>query len=148
MNSSIKIICPFCGKDITNNYTRSLPQEETTSCDYSFESHWHGGYIRETKIKRKFLVKCCEECYEENQKFENWSDRYVIRVYPIAILLAIIANLIRCYIKNNWSFPLIVFGSILYAIIALIITGIPVIIGHLSHKKSTSYKHEKNCNAL
>lgn len=37
-----KIICPFCGRDITNNYRnfQSIPQEETAHRDFSVGSTW------------------------------------------------------------------------------------------------------------
>lgn len=148
MVDSNTIYCPFCGKDITKKYKRHIKQEETISRDYSFETHWHGRYINETKTKRMFIVSCCEECYNESEKFEHWSDKYVCIVYPIDIIVAIVVSLFQCYFENNWSFSLIVFRPIVYSLLLILITGIPVIIGNLIYKKTTSYKHAKKCNAL
>lgn len=148
MIDSNTIYCPFCGREITNKNKRYLKQEDTISRDYSFENHWHGRYIRETKTKRIFKVKCCEDCYNEDKRFECWSDKYACRVYPIAIIVALFIALYQCYVENNWSFSLVVFRPILYSIILILITGVPVMIGHLVHKKTTSYRHAKKCNAL
>ena len=145
---SYTIYCPFCGRNITGRSKKNLNQEETASRDFSFENHWHGRYIRETKTKIKFRVWCCEECHREQKNFDRWSDKYAGRVYPIVVIVAIIGALYQCYIENNWSFSLVVFRPILYSIILIFITGIPVIIGHILHNKRISYKRAQKCNAL
>lgn len=52
-----KIICPFCGRDITNNYRnfQSIPQEETAHRDFSVGSTWLAVILKKRSIFENFM---------------------------------------------------------------------------------------------
>lgn len=143
-----RIICPFCGIDITEKLSREfLEQEETVSRDFSFESNWAGSYMKETKYTRKFIVYCCKHCYEEHKNGERISDKYSTFAIPIGFLLGFSYFIYRIIIEDlSISFGVII-GPILYGIIGVVLFAIPNIFIYLIYAKRTSYKHAKKCNA-
>ena len=142
------VICPFCGRNITERQLREhLEQEETISRDFSFESNWAGSYMKETKYTRKFTVYCCKHCYADYKKGERISDIYSMFAIPIGFLLGFSYFIYRIIIENlSFSFGAII-GPILYGIIGVFLFNIPNILIYFIYAKRTSYKHAKKCNA-
>ena len=68
--------CPFCGKSIVGQPLYKLPFEETVKRDYNIGRTWAGSYLQETKHKIRFNVRCCKECYEKDEKAENFMMKY------------------------------------------------------------------------
>ena len=98
-----KIICPFCGRDITNNYHnfQSIPQEETAHRDFSVGSTWAGGYLKETKYIRKFHVLCCKDCYEEYVKYDAITDKMASFAIPIGFVAGIVFQVYTLFFLNS-----------------------------------------------
>ena len=145
-----RIICPFCGIDITETHHRrhSLLQEETTERDFSFESNWAGSYMKETKYTKKFIVYCCENCYAGHENYEKLSDTYSSFAIPIGFLVGFSYFIYRIIIEDlSFAFGTII-GPILYGIIGIALFAIPNIFIYLLFEKRTSYKHAKKCNAI
>ena len=101
-----KITCPFCGKDITNDYriSRTIPQEETARREFSTRHTWAGGYLKETKYIRKFEVLCCKDCYDEYIKYEAITDKMASFAIPIGFVAGIVYTIYMRYFKNNMDF--------------------------------------------
>lgn len=137
--------CPFCGKSILGQPIYKLPFEETVKRDYNIKNTWTGGYLQETKHKMRFNVRCCKECYEEDEKVENFMMKYIMFAAPIGILAGIGWHLYLVFV-NGRSFSFI--SMIIYAVIGLFLFASPNIIVNLMLKKRTSYKHAEKCNAL
>lgn len=145
-----KIICPFCGRDITNNYRnfQSIPQEETAHRDFSIGSTWTGSYLKETKYIRKFHVLCCKDCYEEYVKYDAITDKMASFAIPIGFVAGITFQVYTLFFKTDldFSFGKLV-GCILGGIIGVFVCSIPTMIVNLTHRKKVSYKRAKECNA-
>lgn len=133
-SGSHSIICPFCGIDITNRHSIScsISQEETAKRDYSFESNWTGGYMKETKYIRHFQVLCCKHCYKEYQIYDKLTDKYSMFAAPIGILAGI-SYLIYDLIIHKFTISdivdnliLLIIFIIFYGIIGFIIFIIPI----------------------
>lgn len=145
-----KITCPFCGKDITNDYhiSQTIPQEETSDREFSVGNTWAGGYIKETKYIHKFKVLCCEDCYKEYVKYDSVTDKMASFAIPIGFVAGIAFTVYMRYFKNDMDFS---FGGlvacILGGILGVFIFSIPTMIVNLAHRKKVSYKRAKECNA-
>lgn len=145
-----KITCPFCGKDITNDYriSRTIPQEETARREFSTGHTWAGGYLKETKYIRKFEVLCCKDCYDEYIKYEAITDKMASFAIPIGFIAGIVYTIYMRYFKNNMDFS---FGGLIACIIGgilgVFVFSIPTMIVNLAHRKKVSYKRAKQCNA-
>ena len=145
-----KIICPFCGRDISNTYRfHTILQEETARREFTPGHTWAGNYLKETKYIRKFYVRCCEECYNEYIKYDAITDKMASFAIPIGFVAGIAYAVYKQYFKNNMDFD---FGGliscILCGIFGVYVFSIPTMIVNLAHRKKCSYKKAKECNAL
>lgn len=144
------MICPFCGKDITREHSslHSIQQEETAKRDFSIERTWAGSYMKETKSVRYFSVFCCEQCYNEFQKYEKWSDKYIMFSAPIGFIAGISYSIYIIVTKNlTVSFGQIVV-SVLFGVLGIFIFSFPNLILYILYGKRTSYKNALKCNAI
>ena len=142
-------ICPFCGKDITGNisYDRTIPQEETVRREYSTGANWVWNYLKETKYVRRFQAFCCENCYEEYNKYEKITDKMASICIPIGIVLGITFAIYIRHFKNNMEWGIgTFFACLIYGFIGIVICSIPTMIVNLSHRKKVSYKKACECN--
>ena len=149
--SNKKIICPFCGKNISDEWMffHSIPQEETISRKHSIESHWFAGsYITETKQVRHFNALCCDECYDEYSKYEKWTDRYAIFALPIGLIAGILVYFLVIHEGQDVSFWTLVARIVICGMLGMLIIDIPNIILNLIFSKKTSYDKAKSCNAI
>lgn len=146
-----KVTCPFCGKDISNEwmFIHSIPQEETVSREHSVESHWFAGsYITETKHVRNFNALCCEECYNEYSKLEKWTDRYAMFALPIGIIAGPLLYFFVIHEGQEVGLGALVLRLVICGMLGMFIFGIPNIILNLVFSKKTSYERAKYCNAI
>lgn len=144
-----KRLCPFCGKDITTTYrlTRIIPQEETIRREFSPGYTIGGNYLRETKYIRKFEALCCEECYDEYKKYATLTDRIAMFAIPIGLILGI-AYCAYYRSTHNFEFGIgTFFHYLIWSLLGVIICSIPTMLVNILHRKKTSYKHAKECNA-
>lgn len=147
---SNKIICPFCGRDITRNYriSQTIPQEETAHRDFSIDRTWTGSYLKETKYIRKFHVLCCKDCYEEYVKYDAITDKMASFATPIGFVTGVVFQIYMLFLKKDLDFS---FGRlvacILGGMIGVFVCSIPTMIVNLAHSKKVSYKRAKECNA-
>ena len=147
-----KVICPFCCRDISNNYSlsRTIPQEEIVQRKFSHEhTTWSGSYLKETKYIRKFQVLCCEDCYEEYVKNDAITKKMASFAIPIGLVAGVAFIIYVRYLKNNMdlvSFDGIV-ACIIGGILGAFVFSIPTAIVNLAHSKKVSYKRAKECNA-
>lgn len=145
-----RVLCPFCGKNISETYNQemTIPQEETTKREYSTGSTWAGGYLKETKYINKFEAHCCENCFNEYQKY----DRITLKMAMIATPLGFIAGVIYTLIwrsNENLNFTVgVFFQCLIWGVIGSFIFGIPTGIVNLLHRKKCSYKKAQDCNAV
>lgn len=149
--SNKKIICPFCGKDISDEWIffHSIPQEETISREHSIDSHWFAGsYITETKKVIHFHALCCEECYAEYSKYEKWTNRYAMFALPIGLIVGILVYFFVIHDGQDVSFGTLVAGIVIYGLLGVLVASIPNIILNLIFSKKTSYDKAKSCNAI
>lgn len=145
-----KIICPFCGKDITNNYRiyQNILQEETAHRDFSIDRTWAGSYLKETKYIRKFRVLCCKGCYDEYHKYDAITYKMASIAIPIGFVTGFIFQVYTIFFKKDLNFSFGRLGAcILGGLIGVFICSIPTIIINLTHSKKVSYKQAKECNA-
>lgn len=146
-----KITCPFCNRDITNNYSvsQTIPQEETSRRDFSTGSTWAGNYLKETKYIRKFNVLCCKDCYEEYVKYNAITEKMASFAIPIGFISGIVIRAYLLYFKEGLDFN---FGSLVACIIGgilgVLICSIPTAIVNIAHNKKVKYKRAKECNAI
>ena len=146
-----KITCPFCNRDITNNYSvsQTIPQEETSRRDFSTGSTWAGNYLKETKYIRKFHVLCCKDCYEEYVKYNAITEKMASLAIPIGFISGIVIRAYLLYFKEGLDFN---FGSLVACIIGgilgVLICSIPTAIVNIAHNKKVKYKRAKECNAI
>lgn len=145
-----KIICPFCGADITQEHSwkYSLLQEETTGRDLSFDSNWAGSYMKETKYTRQFVVYCCKHCYSEHEKLEQTINKLTNIALPFGFLVGFSYFIYRIIIENHSFSIWTILGPILYGIIGLFLFAIPLLLFMNICQKRTSYKHATKCNAI
>ena len=137
--------CPFCGKSIVGQPLYKLPFEETVKRDYNIGRTWAGSYLQETKHKIRFNVRCCKECYEEDEKAENIMMKYIMFAAPTGILAGIGWHLYLVFEKGkDFSF----IAMIICAVIGMFLFTSPNMFVNLMFKKRTSYKHAEKCNAL
>lgn len=141
-----KIICPFCGADITESrkWNQAIPQEETVKRDYSMTSRWSGSYITETKYKRNYRALCCTKCYDEHNSYEKKSSIYIKFSAPVCSIAAMIFFIVI----NEAGFWAYIYGTIIYGIIGLLLSALPLLVTNLIFGKRTSYKHAEKCNAV
>ena len=143
------IICPFCGKDITNQrFLHSIPQEETINRDFSIESTWVGSYIKEEKHVRHYRVYCCKQCYEEYDKYETWSERYILFAAPIGFVAGLVYGIILRSGVDDATFLNSIMPCIMTGVIGVFIAGSPNLFLYLLYNKNTTYKHASKCNAI
>ena len=144
-----RIICPFCGKDITNQrFLHSIPQEETVNRNFSVGSTWAGSYIKEEKYTRQYMVYSCDQCYDEYNKYEIWSTRYIMVAGPIGFVLGLIYGIyVRSGVDDATFFNSVI-PCIILGVIGLLIASTPNIFLYLLYNKNTSYKHASECNAI
>lgn len=145
-----KIICPFCGKDISNTYrlSHSIRQEETIQREFTPGHTWAGNYIKETKYIRKFKVLCCEDCYKEYIKYDAIANKMASFAIPIGFVAGIAYMIYKLYFKNNRDFDFEgLIACIIYGIFGVFLFSIPTMIVTLTHRKKCSYKKAKECNA-
>lgn len=145
-----KIICPFCGKDISNTYrlSHSIRQEETVQREFTPGHTWAGNYIKETKYIRKFKVLCCKDCYNEYIKYDAITDKMASFAIPIGFVVGIAYMIHELYFKNNRDFDFEgLIACIIYGIFGVFLFSIPTMIVSLAHRKKCSYKKAKECNA-
>ena len=146
-----KRICPFCGMDITGkiSYSRAIPQEETVKREFAPGATWAGNYLKETKYVRHFQAFCCENCYNEYEKYEAITDKMATFAVPIGFIVGVAFTIYMRYFKNNMEFS---FGGIIACIIGgvcgVFVCSIPTMIVNLMHRKKCSYKKAKKCNAV
>ena len=145
-----KITCPFCGKDITNDYSiyQNIHQEEIAHRDFSIGRTWTGSYLKETKFIRKFRVFCCKDCYDEYIKYDAITDKMASFAIPIGFVTGIVFQFYTLFFKKDLDFS---FGRpvacLLGGVIGVFICSIPTMIVELIHRKKVSYKRVKECNA-
>lgn len=145
-----KIICPFCGKDITSNYRiyQTILQEETAHRDFSIDRTWTGSYLKETKYIRKFRVLCCKDCYDEYVKYNAITNKMSSFAIPIGFVAGIVFQVYTLFFKKDLDFSFGRLGAcILGGVIGFLVCSIPTIIVNLTHSKKVSYKRAKECNA-
>lgn len=149
--SNKKIICPFCGKDISDEWMffHSIPLEETINREHSIDSHWAtGSYLTETKYVRHFNALCCDKCYDEYSKYEKWTDRYAMFALPIGLIAGILVYFLVIYDSQYVNFGKLIAGVIICGLLGLLVFGIPNIILTFIFSKKTSYDKAKSCNAI
>lgn len=147
--STKRIICPFCGKDITNSYslTYIIPQEETIRREFSPGCNWGGNYLQETKYIRRFNSLCCAQCYVEYQKSQTLINKITKYTLPIGFVTGVIFCLYRRQISNiEFSFGGFV-GCIISGVIGALLFSLPAVFLNLVHQKKTSYKRALECNS-
>lgn len=150
MEHKDKVICPFCGKDITQDFSilYSIPQEETAKRDFSLERSWTGSYIKETKYTRHFCVYCCKHCYDEYQRYDKWSGKYIMFAAPIGFFAGVFYSIYMLIINESTFHLGQIMGCILYGILGVFLLGVPNIFLYFMYGKRTSYKHASRCNAI
>lgn len=150
MEEKSKVICPFCGKDITQDFSISytIPQEETAKRDFSLERSWTGSYVKETKHIRHFSVFCCKHCYDEYQRYDKWSEKYIMIAGPIGFLAGISFKIYGLIINERGFYFGQIIVCIICGILGMYLLGLPNILLYFMYGKKTSYKHASNCNAI
>ena len=151
MKNNQQIICPFCGKDITETYTykHTIEIEEKVKTDYSIERGALGKSILvEKQLKRNFSTYCCESCFKEYKDYQRLSERLSLILAILGFITGCIFVIVDRLNSGNFAFFRCILPCILTGILLAALFVLPVSLLDSICKKKTSYKHAQDCNSV
>lgn len=142
------IKCPFCGRDITTNYSlsKSIYLEVSLGKHYQPVYTWTGSFMKVTKYTKIIGVYCCSKCYNENLCYTKWMKILGNYIIPASFIGGIIYFIIIANKGIPWYNYLI--GCPLCGIIGAFIVGVPLALISSLFEKRTKYKKALECNAI